>query len=296
VDLLGKILALACAVVWATAVILFKKAGNSIRPLALNFYKTAVSALVMLPVLIYYGLGPISHHDLMAVLLSGALGIALSDTLFFTALDRLGATLTAIVDCLYAPFVMLASWLMLGQAPHPGQIGGAVLVAAAMVVVTSEKETGNSTPRGRRMVSGLLAGAAAMAVMAVAIALMQPVLKQVPVQMVLVVTELRILAALAVLAPLVLLHRDRRTLLGSLIGRGAWRHALPGALLGNVLSMIFWVAAFKYTAVNSAAILNQTNTILVVVLASLWLKEPFTRKKAAGTVLAFAGAVLVLVG
>lgn len=291
-DLLGKILALACALVWATAVIFFKRAGDSIRPLALNFYKTAIAALVMLPVLFYYGFADISQHDLLVVLLSGALGIALSDTLFFTALDRLGASLTAIVDCLYAPFVMLASWLMLGQQPRPAQIGGAALVAAAMVVVSTAGEH-ESAPRPRRLWSGLLAGAAAMAVMAVAIALMQPVLARAPL---LLVTELRILAALAVLAPLLLLHRDRRTLLSSLSGRGAMRHALPGALLGSVLSMVLWIAAFKFTSVNSAAILNQTNTILVVVLASFWLKEPFTRRRLAGTVLAFAGAVLVMAG
>lgn len=295
-DLLGKILALGCALVWATAVILFKRAGDSIRPLALNFFKTAVSALVLLPVAIYYGLGDLAPADLLAVLASGALGIALSDTLFFTALDRLGATLTAIVDCLYAPFVMLASWLWLEQAPRPAQIGGAVLVAAAMVVVARDQE-GSGTPAHhpgrRRLWSGLLAGAAAMAVMAVAIALMQPVLQRAPL---LLVTELRILAALAVLAPVTLLHPRRRSLLGSLAGRGALRHALPGALLGNVLSMVLWVAAFKFTAVNSAAILNQTNTVIVVLLASLWLKEPFTRRRLAGTALAFAGAVLVLAG
>ena len=292
-DMVGKILALACAVVWATAVILFKRAGDSIRPLALNFYKTAVSALVMLPLLLFYGLAGVSRQDLGAVLLSGILGIALSDTFFFIALDRLGAAKTAIVDCLYAPFVMLASWLWLGQRPRLAQVGGAVLVAAAMVVVAREGESPSSSQRPERLWSGWLAGIGAMALMAVAIVLMQPVLGRAPL---LLVTELRILAALAVLAPLTLLHRDRRSLLGSLVGRGAWRHALPGALLGNVVSMIFWVAAFKFTAVNSAAILNQTNTVIVVLLASVWLKEPFTRRRLAGTALAFGGAVLVLTG
>ncbi len=292
-DLWGKLLALACAVVWATAVILFKRAGDSIRPLALNFYKTTVSALVMSPLLFLYGLGGMSQADLLAVLASGVLGIALSDTLFFTALDRLGATTTAIVDCLYAPFVMLASWLWLGQRPRPVQIAGALLVAAAMVVVAREKESGSTPRQPWQFWSGLAAGIAAMALMAVAIVLMQPVLKRAPL---LLVTELRIVAALALLAPLTLLHRDRGALLGSLAGRNVWRYALPGALLGNVVSMVLWVAAFKFTAVNSAAILNQTNTVIVVVLASLLLKEPFTRPRLTGTVLAFAGAVLVLAG
>jgi drug/metabolite transporter (DMT)-like permease len=63
-----------------------------------------------------------------------------------------------------------------------------------------------------------------------------------------------------------------------------------------VLAMTIWVAAFKYTSVSSAAILNQTSTIWVVLLATWVLKEAFTRRRFIGTALAFSGAVLVLVG
>jgi len=293
VDLLGKILALSCALLWAVAVILFKRAGESIRPLSLNWFKTALTAVLLLPILFYQGLGGLSDKDLLVVLASGVLGIAVSDTLFFIALDRLGASLAAIVDCFYAPFVMVASWLMLSQEPRLAQIGGALLVIAAVLVVAFDDGHAHLLADRRRLVVGFLAGAAAMAVMGVSISLMQPILARGSLW---VVTELRVLAALAVLTPMMLLHRDRRELFTSLTGHGAWRHALPGSFLGNVLAMTIWVAAFKYTSVNSAAILNQTNTIWVVLLATWLLKEPFTRRRLVGTALAFSGAVLVLVG
>ncbi len=85
-DLLGKILALTCALLWAVAVILFKRAGDSIRPVALNWYKTALTALLLLPFLFVQGMGGLSRGDLWAVLASGVLGIALADTLFFLSL------------------------------------------------------------------------------------------------------------------------------------------------------------------------------------------------------------------
>ena len=50
-DLLGKIMALLCAMVWAGAVILFKLAGDRIRPLALNLYKTVLTVTILLPLL-----------------------------------------------------------------------------------------------------------------------------------------------------------------------------------------------------------------------------------------------------
>lgn len=292
-DLLGKLLAIGCALAWAVAVILFKRAGEHIQPLALNWFKTALTSILLLPFLWVQGLGGFDLGDQWALALSGVLGIAISDTLFFIALKKLGASLTAIVDCFYAPFVMLASWLMLNQAPRIAQLGGALLVILAILVVAFDKGHVETHVGRRNLFWGFLAGAAAMAIMGISVALMQPVLKG---RSVFVVTEIRMLAALAVLTPMMLLHKDRQALFTSLTGHGAWRHALPGSIVGSVLSMVLWVAAFKHTSTNSAAILNQLNTIFILILATWLLKEVFTRARLIGTVLAFGGAVMVLMG
>jgi drug/metabolite transporter (DMT)-like permease len=294
-DLLGKIMAMLCAVVWAGAVILFKLAGDRIRPLALNLYKTALTVTLLFPLLLLLRVplipAAISSRHWLAVAFSGILGIAISDTLFFACLNRLGAGMTAIVDALYAPFVMTATWLFLLQKPRPEQIGGAMLVIAAVLVVAYRK-SGSPLPT-KRIVSGIFFGASAMAIMAVSIVLMQPVLSRVSVFW---VTELRMLAALAVLLVMFACQKDRRQLLAPLWQKGSRHYAFWGALLGNLLSMTLWVGAFKFTAVNSAAVLNQTNTVFVVVLASVFLKEAFSRRRLLATILAVAGSLLVLLG
>ncbi len=294
-DLLGKIMALLCAVVWAGAVILFKLAGDRIRPLALNLYKTALTVILLFPVLLLLGIplfpGAVPGRHWLAVMASGILGIAISDTLFFACLNRLGAGMTAIVDALYAPFVMTATWLVLFQRPRLEQIGGALLVIAAVLVVAYRK-SGSPLPT-RRVMSGIFFGVTAMAIMAVSIVLMQPVLSQVSVFW---VTELRMLSALAVLLLMFAWQKERRQLLAPLWQKGSRHYAFWGALLGNLISMTLWVGAFKFTAVNSAAVLNQTNTVFVVVLASVFLKEAFTRRRLLATVLAVAGSLLVLLG
>jgi drug/metabolite transporter (DMT)-like permease len=294
-DLMGKIMAMLCAVVWAGAVILFKLAGDRIRPLALNLYKTALTVTLLFPLLLLLRIplipAGISSRHWLAVAVSGILGIAISDTLFFACLNRIGAGMTAIVDALYAPFVMTATWLFLLQKPRPEQVGGALLVIAAVLVVAHRK-SGSPLPT-RRVVSGIFFGAAAMAIMAVSIVLMQPVLSRVSVFW---VTELRMLAALAVLLVMFAWQKDRRLLLAPLWQKGSRHYAFWGALLGNLLSMTLWVGAFKFTAVNSAAVLNQTNTVFVVVLASVFLKEAFSRRRLLATILAVAGSLLVLLG
>jgi drug/metabolite transporter (DMT)-like permease len=294
-DLLGKIMALLCAVVWAGAVILFKLAGDRIRPLALNLYKTVLTVAVLLPLLALAGIplipaGMPGRHWL-AIAASGILGIAVSDTLFFACLNRLGAGMTAIVDALYAPFVMTATWLVLLQKPSLAQVGGALLVIAAVLTVAYRK-SGAPLPT-RRVMVGILFGAAAMAIMAVSIVLMQPVLSGASVFW---VTALRMLSALAVLLAMFALQKDRRQQLEPLWRKGSRHYAFWGALLGNLISMTLWVGAFKFTSVNSAAVLNQTNTVFVVVLASVFLKEAFSRRRLLATVLAVAGSLLVLLG
>ena len=51
-------------------------------------------------------LRPVPFDDYLLVLVSGALGIGIADTLFFKCLNTLGAGLTAIIDCLYSPFTI----------------------------------------------------------------------------------------------------------------------------------------------------------------------------------------------
>jgi drug/metabolite transporter (DMT)-like permease len=294
-DLLGKIMAILCAIVWAGAVILFKLAGDKVRPLALNLYKTALTVGILFPLLPLLGIplvpAALATRHWLAVMASGILGIAVSDTLFFACLNRLGAGMTAIVDALYAPFVMTASWLVLFQKPRLEQVGGALLVIAAVLVVAYRK-SGAPLPT-RRILTGIFFGAAAMAIMAVSIVLMQPVLSRVSVFW---VTELRMLSALAVLLVMFAVQKDRRRQLAPLWQKGSRHYAFWGALLGNLISMTLWVGAFKFTAVNSAAVLNQTNTVFVVVLASVFLHEIFTRRRLLATVLAVAGSLLVLLG
>ena len=45
----GQILALLTAVIWAVAVILFKKSGETFHPLGLNIFKNVLAAALFLP-------------------------------------------------------------------------------------------------------------------------------------------------------------------------------------------------------------------------------------------------------
>lgn len=294
-ELTGKVLALGCALAWAIAVILFKQSGETVRPLALNLYKCIVGLILFIPVIIWFekSIVPpeIALRDFWVLSLSGIIGITVADTLFFKCLNLIGAGLTAIVDCLYSPFMMLTAYWMLGESAGTREIIGAGLVITAILIATVQPRTRNRS--SRNPVLGIAVGAMGMFAMALSVVLMKPCFPRVPV---LWITEIRLLAATAILFLQLSLHRDRKTMTRSLLQSANWRHAFPGTLFGNVIAMLMWITAFKLTEISITSVLNQTSTMFIVILATLFLKEPLTLRKTVAMTLAFAGAVTVILG
>ena len=58
--------------------------------------------------------------------------------------------------------------------------------------------------------------------------------------------------------------------------------------------MVMWLAGYKYTQASIAAILNETASIFILLLAWLLLREPLGRRGAIGVSLTLGGVVLML--
>ena len=109
-------------------------------------------------------------------------------------------------------------------------------------------------------------------------------------------TSVRQLAALAAMLPWALLSPQRRRIFGVFRPARTWRFSLTGTLLGSCLALLFWIAGMKYAKAGTAAILNQTATIYVLFFATIFLREPFTRRKLLAAALALGGILLVITG
>lgn len=229
--------------------------------------------------------------DYALLLLSGVIGIGIGDTLFFKSLNLLGAGLTAIVDCLYSPFIIGLSILWLGEGLTALQAVGAALVVSA--VLTASLERGKSQISRRDLVWGIIWGVLAHAAMAVGIIMIKPLLERSPL---LWVTEIRLFGGVVILCIILLFYPARRAILSSIISRRGWCYTVSGSFVGTYLSMILWLAGMKYTQASIASALNQTSNIFIFILAALLLREPITARRVLGILLAFIGAALVSFG
>jgi drug/metabolite transporter (DMT)-like permease len=297
---LGQTCALLTAMVWACALVLFKRSGEQIAPVALNLFKNVVG-MVLLAATLGVGLlvgiedwTAVREHgfgDIAILLLSGFLGIALADTLLFAALNLIGVGLLSVADCSYAPLTVLFSWLLLGERLTVFHYTGAALVILGVLINSRHARPRDRTPA--QVLAGMLLALTAIATMAFGIVLAKPILEEVSV---LWATTLRTTAALVFLVLFALLGKHWRRRWQVFRPSGVWRSALPASVLATYVCLLLWVAGFKYTYASVAALLNQTSVVFATVLAALVLKEQFGRRQAVALGLALMGVVVVSFG
>jgi drug/metabolite transporter (DMT)-like permease len=318
---LGEILSLLSAIAWAFGVILYRRLGESLPPLTLNFLKNSLVLGMLVPVvLLVHGIAPptFSATQFAIAFASGVIGLALADTLYFRALNELGAGRMGIIGNLYSPFVILLSFLFLGERLSAMQGLGFVLVSAGVALVArpprapaddtgavlcaaagADAAGGHSlgveqqpaVPRPRSSARGALYGIVAIGLMAIAIVLVKRVLEAQPL---LWVTLVRLAGALTGLVLIAMLRGGLR----QLAPRGVkinWRLLALAAFVGQCLGMVLWLAGYKYTQASVAAILNETASVFILLLAWLLLREPLGRRGACGVSLTLGGVVLMLV-
>jgi len=291
---LGETTAILTAIIWAFAVILFKRSGEKVHPIGLNLFKDLLAIVLLLPTLWLFGESffydaPLS--DWCLLLLSGAIGIGISDTLFFMCLNRLGAGLTAIVDCFYAPSIIFLSIIWLDESLTGYQIIGTLLIISA--VLTAVQFKGNNNSNQKNVVMGIIYGILAMMTVAVSIVAVKPLLERSPL---IWVSEVRLIGGVIILLIVLLFHPGRRSIIKSVTSVERWGYTLSGSFVGAYLALVFWLAGMKFTQASTAAALNQTSSIFVFIFACLFLKEQLTLRRIVGIVLATGGAFLVMFG
>tara|TARA_R110002096_G_scaffold327036_1_gene520994 strand:+ start:245 stop:1129 length:885 start_codon:yes stop_codon:yes gene_type:complete len=286
----GDICAITSGFFWSFSVILMRISGFTIPPLPLTFFKSFIAIIGFAVVLIFLREPWLPDLDGMTwfrLIVSSVLGISIADTMFAAALNRLGASLQALADCIYAPSVAFVGFLMFGEGLSAWElIGGALVVSGVFVGMVVTKEI----KKPRDLLVGTLLAAGAHIIMAVGILMVRDVIRE---GSLVWVSGFRFAVATVALALFALFKGEGKTLLMGFQKRNTWKLTIPMALLGPFLATLFWIAGFKYETVGRAAIYNQLSTVFIILLAWLILKEHMTKRKVLGIGLAITGAIVV---
>ncbi len=294
----GEILSLAAAVGWAFAVVLYKKSGERVHPIALNLGKNTVGAFCFGLIILFFFKDTdkmflhLAHSGgLKLLILSGIMGIGIADSLFFWSLNLLGASLSAIIDCMIVPFVILLSFIFLNETLSAIQFLGTAMIVFGVLISTDLKRSTHLTPR--RLWGGIGVGVLSMAVMALGIIIMKPVLSEVPL---IHIVFIRLLAGIFLLWLNLLFLPNRRRILRSLFARHGFTYTLSASFIGGFVVLLIWMAGFKYAQASIASALNQMSNVFIFLFAALILKESVDGKKIVAILMAVSGALLVTFG
>ena len=295
----GELCSILSALAWAIGIMLYRQLGASLPPLRLNFLKNLLVLGMLVPaILVVHGLDMprFTGWQLFAAIGSGVLGIGVADTLYFRALNELGAGRMGIIGNLYSPLVIVGSFAFLGERLLPLQLVGFALVTLGVWIAAWPRKlaealgppTTPATPR--HTAKGFAYAVLAVSLMACSIVLVKRVLEAQPLFW---VTGWRMLGALAAMAIIAAFRGEIRQLAPTAAGV-PWLKLGAAAFVGQFLAMVLWLAGYKFTLASVAAVLNETASIFILLLAWAWLKEPLTRRALIGVVLTFSGVCFML--
>ncbi|AOE49647.1 DMT family transporter [Kangiella sediminilitoris] len=289
---IGELFALASALTWATAVIIFKVAGETLSATSLNLFKNMLGASLLIPTAMFMEgltMPQLTSWEWFITLASGFIGIAIADTWYFLALKKVGAGNTAIVASLYSPFVIGLSVLFLGESLNIMQIMAFVLVLLGIFLVTYQKNRKHVD--AKTFVEGLFFAVGAVFLNAVGIVMVKRILEG---DGFFWLITLRLLGGIAGTIMLLIVSNKLVGVIKEIKEPRGWGMLITASVLATYITMMFWLAGYKYTDASTASILNEMTNVFIVVFAWLFLKEELPRRKLLGIVLAFVGVAVFI--
>jgi len=287
---LGEFLSLLCALLWAFAVIFYKKAGDHFNAYEMNLFKSAFVLLLMIPTVLIsdgFNIPEMYQQQFWLIFISGFVGIMLADFFYLRALQLIGASLTGITGSLYSPFVVGLSMLFLSESLNLWQYIGMFLVLSGVVLVGYRKK---SLTIEHPPISGFVFAVLAVFFTALGIVMIKPVSQELPFFWIILI---RSFGGYITMATYGFIFKKSQSVFHILKSKGGlW--LVIGAFIGQYVSMMIWVAGYKYTSASIASILNETASVFIVILSWLLLGEHLTKRKILGVMITISGVILVL--
>ena len=289
---MGEFFAVACAAVWALAVVLFKRSGETLPAFELNLFKNLLGAALMLPtVLLIEGsaLPEFSPRQWLIVLVSGIIGIAVADTWYLRALNLMGAARTGVVASLYSPFVVILSMLFLGEVMAGWQLAGFVLVLGGILLVTWRSNRMDVSLRALRL--GVFHGAAAVLMMAIGIVMVKPILEG---EHFFAIAGLRLAAGSVAMLMFAAVTGGFGRMIERYRQPQPWPTIVIASVLASYVSMILWLAGYRLAPASIASVLNETAAVFIVLFAWWMLGEALSPRRVLGAALTFGGVCAIV--
>lgn len=283
----GILSALLSACSWAFGTITFERIGKVIPFVGITFLKGVFSILLMILLLLATGgLYPIGWWEFSFLALSGILGIALGDSLFFKSLQDLGAKTQVIFFLLGQILTMILSLLFLGELLSIEQYVGAFILLSGVIVTTWGTQSNHPNK-----IRGIILGLVSMICFSVSAIMVKAAISDVPV---ITATFYRMVFGTIFTLGYGLASKSFTSWVQPLKDKKLLCLFVFNVVVITYGGFLLSMAAIKYISVTLASVLSATEPIFVLLLAYLLLKEKTTKRELIGTFVTIVGLFIII--
>ncbi|MDB1125637.1 DMT family transporter [Vibrio algarum] len=289
---LGEIAAISAALAWAVATWVYSQFSHKFSAMQMNIVKGVVASTMMLFVLPTLPLPTLvlspSHFWILAI--SGIIGIAIGDSAYFSALKRIGANKTLLLESLAPPLSGILALLVLGSALSSQSWIGVVVTTIAVTYVVFQPND-NSQPNS---LSGIGFGLLASICQATGVVISHYALVAGDVPPLLGALIRLSIGVLVVFAVVVFIEKRPIASMWSKLKQlksKDRRWLVLAIIVGTFLALWLQQVALKNANPAIAQTLIATSPLFILVIYA-WNGEPITKKNVIGTIGALFGISL----
>ena len=140
--MIGEILALLTALLWAASTILPAEALKKVDPIRSNAIKTFFSTLVMFPIAFAAGefnnLFQVNLEALFFLILAAIIGFGIGDTFLFKSITLIGVSKAYTIAYTFPLFTMIMAVLLLGEPFLLKYFIGTIFTVLSIIMISSE--------------------------------------------------------------------------------------------------------------------------------------------------------------
>jgi hypothetical protein len=304
----AELAAIAAAMCWTGSSLTFGLASRAVGAVPVNQFRlfAAVPVVFLLHAAIVGGMWPegldLRRTSLLAC--SGVVGLAIGDLGYFYALALVGPRLSSVVQASWPALALLMAWGFSGETPGVREAIGLALTTLGVVVVVARSRDGSSwrpdiTPRMRFLgvlgaFTAALGQAGGMVLSRIAMQGGADLPEGLPP---LSATVVRLLAGTIAVVVISMLQRQSTAFTVLLKGGAPMRNTLIGTFFGPVVGIFLSMYATRHAAnAGTAAALMSLTPLFLLPVAWIAYRARLTPMAVVGTLLATAGAVVLVSG
>jgi drug/metabolite transporter (DMT)-like permease len=293
--LLASLAAVGCAVTWAFTVLLYKPVIQRFGAGATNLFKCALAACIYGATIISRGDGlgtafaPADTTVLALLMLSGVLGLTVSDTALFVAFRHIGTQRSMLIQGTNPVFTALLALAWHGETLRMREAGAAAVTMAGVMLVVLER--GSSPLPGARPWLGYSAALIAAITQALGILAQQPATKVLDLSAICFTRTATAALVLVVMSPWT---RAAHGAVALLRDTAAAMRTAVAAVLGTWIGLMLQSFAIGRAPAGIVSALMSTTPVFLIPFSFLMERERHGARAIAGTLIAVAGVVGLL--